>query len=1001
MCARCDPHRNPVVSALRGTIGVVRRSTTVPLVAREAEVSRFRRALDAAAGGRPGVLLVGGDAGVGKTRLVTHLAGLAEQSGACVVVAHCMDLGDVGIPYLPFSEALGLLRDDGGPVDAAIAQRPALARLLDPAGVPSGVADAAERLQLFDGIASALAAAGSSGAPLVLVVEDLHWAEPSTRDVLRFLVTRLRSEHLLVVGTFRADDVDRRHPLRPLLAELYRLSAVERLDLDPFTEAELREFTTAVAEAPLPDAEFDQVLRRSEGNAFFAEELLGSDGPSAGLPWSLTDVLHARLSRLDPAVQEVARIASVAGRAVREDLLRAAASLTTGLADPDTLAGALRDAVALQVLEVEGEHLAFRHALLAEALYLDLLPGEQAALHRAYLAALTRDPALGMPAQRAHHAQQGHDLPTALAASAEAADLAAAVLAPDEELRHRERVLSLWDSVPDAARLVGTDRVAVALAASDAAGRAGLFPRAEQLARAAVDELGEDPPRQAAARTLLARHLLDLECVDEAVEQSQRAVDVLEAEGPTRARAWATARLARALLNVERDDEAAAAARTAVDVARASGTPGAEADALVTLAHLDVENPAAAAELLTAARRRTAASGDLLTELRITLSLASTYYYDGELARAREVITDGVRRAEATGLGWSASGIQLHVFAELVDYMDGDLADRQTPAGTTAQAIPFLVAVRLYAGVARGDADALVRAQGLRATWERDGQIALYAGGNEVDALTWAGRYDEAVARAVELAEFLGAVWSEYFLGRIWISALALAALADAAELARPGSTPHQTAAERAELLEDGMTLAEVAHATAERGRPRGGRLGPEGRAWLLRVDAEQARLRAAATGALADPALWEATVRELGYGHRYETARARWRWAQALHAAGDTDAAEREAAAALEEADAMDAAPLAGALREWARRARVPLPGAPRPAASETSLTEREEEVLALVAEGLSNRQIGERLYISAKTVSVHVSNVLAKLGVTGRAEAVDVAHRRGLLRA
>ncbi|QAY64885.1 helix-turn-helix transcriptional regulator [Xylanimonas allomyrinae] len=973
-------------------------------MARGPEVATFRRALAAAGGGRPGMLLVGGDAGVGKTRLVSHLAEVAEDGGASVVVAHCVDLGDVGIPYLPFSEALSLLRDAGGPVDTVIRERPALARLLDPASAAVGTDDAAERLQLFDGIACSLAASGAPGAPLVLMIEDLHWAEPSTRDVLRFLVARLRAENLLVVGTYRADDLDRRHPLRPVLAELSRSTAVERIDLAPFTTDELREFTTALAEAPLPEPEFQRVLGRSEGNAFFAEELLRSDALSDRLPWSLADVLHARLQRLEPAVQEVARVASVAGRTVREDLLRAAAARTRILADPAVLDAALRDAVALQVLEVEGEHLAFRHALLAEALYGDLLPGEHEALHRAYLAALTDVPTLGVPAQRAHHALHGHDLATALTASHAAADRAALLLAPDEELRHREQVLSLWDLVPDAAELVGQDVEAVVLAASDAASRAGLFPRAEQLARRAVAALDGDPHRQATARDLLARHLLDLECIDGALEQAEQAVAQLTAErdagvGATADLAVALARLARVLLSLDRDDEAASAATQAVTVARAVAAPGAEADALTTLAILDVDDPAAAAELLATARRRATEAGDLLVELRTTLNLAMTYFYAGDPALAATVLDEGVQRAEATGLGWSAAGIQLHVIGELVRYVRGDLAARPAPEGIAAQAVPFLTSVQQYAAVARGDADVIERGEALRGAWERDGQIALYAGGTQVDALTWAGRHEEAVALAIELAEFLGKVWSEFFLGRIWISALALAALADAAELATPGASLQAVAAARAELLSTGDTLAAVARTTAVRGRPRGGQLGPEGRAWLLRAEAEHARLRAAASGVPADPALWEAALHEFGFGYRYEVARTRWRWAQALHAAGDVAGAAAQSATVLAEAEALGAAPLVTALREWARRAHLPLPGTPRRTAPAASLTDREEEVLALVAEGLSNRQIGERLFISTKTVSVHVSNLLAKLGVSGRAEAVDVAHRRGLL--
>jgi DNA-binding CsgD family transcriptional regulator len=190
--------------------------------------------------------------------------------------------------------------------------------------------------------------------------------------------------------------------------------------------------------------------------------------------------------------------------------------------------------------------------------------------------------------------------------------------------------------------------------------------------------------------------------------------------------------------------------------------------------------------------------------------------------------------------------------------------------------------------------------------------------------------------------------------------------------------------------------------------------LGPEGRAWLQRAAAENARLHAAVGNAPGTPAVegseptsaalwreaataWQDTVNAFDFGYRYEVARSRYRWAEALLGAGEREAAEVEAAEALSEAEDMGAKPLADAVRALARRARLDLPGVRRATAS--TLTEREEEVLGLVAQGLSNRQIGERLFISTKTVSVHVSNLLAKLGASGRAEAVSLAHQRGLL--
>src|SRR5690606_28161225 len=433
-------------------------------------------------------------------------------------------LGEVGLPYLPFSEALTTLRSQHPAVDETVAARPALARLLD-AGAPADDEQSqGERLQLFESVAAALAASGTPESPLVLVVEDLHWADPSSRDVLRFVVARLRAEHVLVVATYRADDLHRRHPLRPVLAELLRHPRVEHVQLAPFTEAELREFTTALAGAPLPRDAFESVRTRSEGNAYFAEELVES-GLAAERPGSLADVLRARLEVLDPAVQHLVRVASVSGRQVSEPLLRAALAHDAAAAgaSPADVGGpsgrsfdaALREAIAHHVLAVEGDGardvVVFRHALLAEAVASDLLPGERVGVHRAYLEALTADPALGSPALRAHHALAAHDLPAALTASRAAARKAARVLAPAEELRHLEQVLALWQAVPDAETLLGEDRVTVALAAAGAASRAGEPDRAVALARRVVEGTADDPLRQASLRHVLSRYLLGTE----------------------------------------------------------------------------------------------------------------------------------------------------------------------------------------------------------------------------------------------------------------------------------------------------------------------------------------------------------------------------------------------------------------------------------------------------------------------------------------------------------
>jgi predicted ATPase len=285
---------------------------STPFVARADEVSRVTAALGRARTGDPSLLLVAGDAGVGKTRFLEHVAEQARAAGALVVVGHCVDFGEIGLPYLPFAEALGTLHEiDARVVDDAVVGHPALARLLPGAGTPPDAApegEGGDRRQLFEGFADVLDAAGSAEHPLFLVLEDLHWADASSRDLLRFLVARLTDQHLLVAGSYRTDDLHRRHPLRPVTAELARHPRVERIDMAPFTPDELREFATSIVGQPLPPPTLDRVRERSEGNAYFAVELIEAGPDDDALPWSLADVLHARLDPLDPAVQHLAQV---------------------------------------------------------------------------------------------------------------------------------------------------------------------------------------------------------------------------------------------------------------------------------------------------------------------------------------------------------------------------------------------------------------------------------------------------------------------------------------------------------------------------------------------------------------------------------------------------------------------------------------------------------------------------------------------------------------------
>jgi DNA-binding CsgD family transcriptional regulator len=226
-------------------------------------------------------------------------------------------------------------------------------------------------------------------------------------------------------------------------------------------------------------------------------------------------------------------------------------------------------------------------------------------------------------------------------------------------------------------------------------------------------------------------------------------------------------------------------------------------------------------------------------------------------------------------------------------------------------------------------------------------------------------------------------------LSAIWPAALALAAEGDLAERARAAGDQ----AAHKEHLAIGEDLLARARRALQRARDLGRQVGPEALAWLARAEAEWTRVEGR-----SDPGRWSAAADAFGYGYLYEEARCRWRLAEALLADGDRERAATQARAAHEIAGRLGAAPLLAELEALGRRGRLDLGVQPPPSPDRAGLTPRELEVLRLVAAGRSNGQIAEALFISRKTASVHVSNILAKLGVRTRTEAAAEAHRLGI---
>ncbi|MBB5788667.1 AAA family ATPase [Jiangella mangrovi] len=972
-----------------------RLGTGVPFIARGDETARLRAALERARDGAGGAVLVSGDAGVGKSRLLAEFLDEAGTGGAHVLLGRCLSVGEAGLPYLPFKEVVEQLRRRRPDLVEA---RPALSGLIGRAtatAAPSREENDLGQLQLFDAMFTALAELGDD-APVLLAAEDLHWSDASSRDLLSFLVSRLAGQRLLVVATYRSDDLHRQHPLRPLLAELVRLPVVERLDLTPFSPADALAFVETLADGSIEADLLADVAARSEGNAFFAEELVAASatGPAGGIPTALADVLMSRVETLSPAAQRVVGAISVTGRRhVRHAAVRSVVDLPDGELD-----AALREALQHHILVTDDQDgYTFRHALLREAVYADLLPGERVRLHSAYakrIVDLQQDELAGA---LAYHSLRSNDLPTALAASVKAADDAMRVGALAAELRHVEQALELWSAVDQPAEHAGVDELALTRKAAYVASAAGHPERALAYAQAAVvvADRDADAVTRADVRRQLTEALLANGRWKEATQTITDAWPLVESEPPSRTRAWVLALRARTAWDRDSDD-ARSFAEQAIEDARASGSVSAESDALISLAFNDLRAGAVedACALFEQARQNAVRVGAANVELRASFNLVTTRYEQGRLDDSVALADAAVQRASTLGVTWSMYGLELRWLRAMVHYAHGSwdeaLAAASPPGEQVSDTITALLAASAaIINVSRGRFDEarrdLVR---VRPEWHRDSQIALLAGIAGVEMAGWEGRCAEAASLADEAISSMRKNDDHWPLGGLRLAVLALGIQAD---LARQARLDHDDAAEAAAVAE-GRRFAEHARLTAQHGIPRADTLGPEGVAWLARLDAEESRLDGG-----SDPAPWRAVIEAFGYGDVFHVALAQWRLGEVLIAAGDRDAAATELAAAHETALRLGAQPLAGAVRDLARRAHLALPGTVLPATG--LLTPRELSVLELVARGYTNRKVGEELFISEKTVSVHLSRVMTKLGAASRTEAVSVAHQRGLL--
>ena len=825
---------------------------------------------------------------------------------------------------------------------------------------------------------------------MLLVLEDLHWADTSTLDLVVFLAHNLGDQQVLLLATYRADEPSSAGRMRRLAEGVRRSGSALILQLGPLGRDELTALLTACTGASLPAAMADTIAARSEGNPFFAQELLAaSGGQSVELPEALRDLLLQRVARLDHPTQGVLRLAAAAGREVGYPLLRATVEMPDG-----ALRDSLRAAVEGGVLAAEPEtgSFRFRHALLAEAIYATILPGEREELHARLAEELARSGAAGMAELAPHWAAAGRAA-EALAASVEAARQAEAVFGLAEAHAHLERALTLWPAVPDAAGLTGLDLAGLCAWTAELASRTGAAPRAAKLARQAIDLVEEgDPLRAARLYDRLGRYLHESGKTNAALSGYERAVELVPAQPPTAERAQALAALAHGLTLAWRFDESLAICEQALALARAVGAHAVEPRAIQdlgrNLAYLGRGEEGLAH--LRQALQLAEEIGDPLALLHAYISLSDVLMMLGrpeESARAGEGGLEAVRR-----YGIDSTVLVANCIEALIAIGEWDKADRASAAALraiTANYPYMLLMLRADIELGRGDFGAArAHLEAALPTLREDRGLGIYDIFVAELAL-WERRWTEADQAACDgLARARSGQAAQL---RVWFCAKRLRAQAELAALAR--------ARRDAGAVRGWLAGAQKLITVARRAAGEASAVTPNAEGWLALAEAEYARARG-----VAQPESWSQAA---GGWERLErpplVAYCRWRQAEALVAAG---ASRTEAAVPLQEAHAVaariGARPLLRELELLAQRARLD-PAPPQAASSAgkqgpeeiLGLTAREAEVLKLVARGYTNREIAATLVISVKTVSVHVSHILRKLGAPNRLEAAAIAHR------
>lgn len=987
-------------------------------IGRGAEGARLRATFDQVVAGRAGrAIVIAGEAGIGKSRLVEQAAS-DLRSEARILTGACLEMVGDALPYAPFVEIFRAVVRDTPPerLPALLGPgRAELNRLLPELAARAAdldrreaEPDRASQARLFELVLGVLERQAAE-RPLVVVIEDVQWADRSTRDLVGFLARALRDEPVLLLLTVRTDAAGEPVGNLACMAELEREEHVDRLDLGPFDRDQVAEQAESLVGGGLLPIVIDRLLARTDGNPFYVEELVRAGGAGDGaLPPVLRDVISARVAGLSTSVRGILRAAAVAGRRIDDELLCRVLGLS-----PLDVAVALREAVAADILARVGSHEAhvsqFRHALLQEVVLEELFPAERAALHAHFAEALEARLAGGdrsvAPVEVARHWDGAREPERALPFMTRAAQAAQAVYAFAEALALWERAAAVLEAVDPGGDVDGLDLPAMLHRAGDCAALIGEHRRAAAAVQRALVHLypSADLERTLELENRLRWHLWWAGDREAAIAAIDAALASLDGRGDV-ARARALAQRAAVRMRAGDLPGSAASAREAIEIGERAGAAVEIALAYGVLGW-DIAmlgDVAAGIEQFRRGQAIAEATGSVEGMALAATNLAALLDRVGRAEDALEVALGGYAMTERYGVARTFGGTLLgHAAKAQLALGRWDDADRTTEMGLRRGAIDAgavwldINRGRLLAGRGRFDeaADLLERARAIDARLGgTDHRTALIAAEAELGA--WAGRPAIVLDRAVEGLAMLAALPAPD-PALAWLAALALRAVADSPGLA---ADPRAIGVVR----EIQVIIGQV------RDQP-GFAIGDRPQALLAQLRGETARVEGR-----FDAAAWH-EVGELwaAIGRPFPVAYAALREAEAIVATrGPREQAASILAPAAVIAARLGAAPLAELIATFARRARVALPadvaaapavGAPARAAGSArpafELTERESEVLRLVAAGWTNQQIADSLFITRKTASVHVSNAMAKLGAANRGEAAALAHRLGLV--